>query len=107
MAHKAAFVIGLATGYVLGSKAGRERYDQIAKITKKVSENPSVKRSTDAVQAQATNLSAQAKRMMQQKAGTIGHDVMEKVTNRLPEGMRPAKRQVDLDAASRTEGAMT
>lgn len=35
MRGKLLLIAGLATGYVLGSKAGRKRYDQIAKVTGK------------------------------------------------------------------------
>ncbi|GAA4946178.1 YtxH domain-containing protein [Yinghuangia aomiensis] len=34
MGTRITFVAGLAVGYVLGSKAGRERYEQLAKATR-------------------------------------------------------------------------
>ncbi|GAA2642691.1 hypothetical protein [Paractinoplanes durhamensis] len=33
---------GIAVGYVLGARAGRERYERIAATARKVSENPTV-----------------------------------------------------------------
>jgi hypothetical protein len=39
---KAAFVIGLGVGYVLGAKAGRQRYEQIKQWWNKFSGNPAV-----------------------------------------------------------------
>ena len=36
--------VGAAVGYVLGSKAGRERYDQIVGAAKQLGERPEVKR---------------------------------------------------------------
>ena len=108
MRMKAAFVIGLATGYVLGTRAGRARYEQIKQMAKSVSENPQVKHTADAVQAQAVHLGNQAKRAMQEKAGTIGHDMMEKMSQRLPSSMRFTHHTVDLDAATtRPDGVMT
>ncbi|GAA1722547.1 hypothetical protein [Fodinicola feengrottensis] len=52
---KVAFVAGLAVGYVLGTRAGRERYDQIRRLARAVRENPTVQETAGIVQAQATN----------------------------------------------------
>ena len=43
------FLIGAAVGYVLGTKAGRERYEQIKQASKQFSENPTVHDATDPV----------------------------------------------------------
>lgn len=40
---KAVIGAGAAAGYVLGARAGRERYEQIRAATKKVATNPRVK----------------------------------------------------------------
>lgn len=37
-----AFILGAAVGYVLGTKAGRERYDQIMRTYRKIADHPSV-----------------------------------------------------------------
>jgi hypothetical protein len=42
------YVVILAVGYVLGAKAGRRRYDQIAGIYKAVTESPAAKAVIDA-----------------------------------------------------------
>jgi hypothetical protein len=54
------FLVGLATGYVLGTRAGRERYEQIMKAARALAENPTVQQAAGAVQAQATGLASQA-----------------------------------------------
>ena len=36
------FVAGMAVGYVLGTRAGRQRYDQIVATARKVRQNPTV-----------------------------------------------------------------
>jgi hypothetical protein len=36
------FLLGLAVGYVLGTKAGRERYDQIMRTYHRLVEHPAV-----------------------------------------------------------------
>ncbi|MGH3738087.1 MAG: hypothetical protein ACRDT6_21125 [Micromonosporaceae bacterium] len=50
------FVAGLAIGYVLGSRAGRERYEQLAQVARKVRSSPTVQEATGLVQAQSTKL---------------------------------------------------
>jgi tryptophan synthase beta subunit len=37
-------LIGAAIGYVLGAKAGRERYDQIVRAYHRIIENPTVRK---------------------------------------------------------------
>jgi hypothetical protein len=58
---KVAFVAGLAVGYVLGTRAGRERYDQIRRLARAVRENPTVQETAGIVQAQASNAVAGAR----------------------------------------------
>ncbi len=50
MRGKILFVTGLAAGYVLGTKAGRERYDEIRKAARKVWADPRVKQQVDNVE---------------------------------------------------------
>jgi hypothetical protein len=42
-------ILAAAAGYVFGTKAGRERYEQIRKASAKVAEHPSVKRAVGTV----------------------------------------------------------
>jgi cell division septum initiation protein DivIVA len=58
--HRATFVVGLAVGFIIGSRAGRERYDQIVKYTRKVAESPQAQRAGQAISAKATDLSKAA-----------------------------------------------
>jgi hypothetical protein len=37
-----AFLLGAATGYVLGARAGRERYEQLARTYRRVADHPAV-----------------------------------------------------------------
>jgi hypothetical protein len=45
------FLLGAAVGYVLGAKAGRERYDQIVKAYRQVLEHPAVQGAAGVVRA--------------------------------------------------------
>jgi hypothetical protein len=49
MRFKSGFMVGLSAGYVLGTKAGQERYQQIVEAAGKLRENPSVQRLTGEV----------------------------------------------------------
>jgi hypothetical protein len=58
--HRATFAVGLAVGFIIGSRAGRERYDQIVKYTRKAVESPQAQRAGQAISAKATDLSKTA-----------------------------------------------
>ncbi len=49
MKGKLGLAVGLAAGYVLGTKAGRERYQQLVASAKRLTDNPSWQRLTDEV----------------------------------------------------------
>jgi hypothetical protein len=51
-----AFVVGLGVGFVLGARAGRERYEQMVKVAHKAADSPAVQQAAGAIQAQAAGL---------------------------------------------------
>jgi hypothetical protein len=61
MRGKLMFLGGLAAGFVLGSRAGRQAYDELARTAKKVKESPTVQEAAGVVQAQATKVYEQSK----------------------------------------------
>ena len=60
MRTRITFLAGLAVGFVVGARAGRERYEQIVKLARKVAENPAVRQTTRAAGSKATELSKTA-----------------------------------------------
>jgi hypothetical protein len=52
--------VGGAAGYVLGAKAGRERYEEIAASARRLRQRPEVKRVTEQAVAKLDQLSGQA-----------------------------------------------
>ena len=54
MRYRITFVAGLAIGYVLGAKAGRARYEQLARTARKVADSPLVQEVAGVVGAQTT-----------------------------------------------------
>jgi oxygen-dependent protoporphyrinogen oxidase len=63
MRGKAALIIGLSTGYVLGTRAGRERYEQIKSRTSRLWHDPRVQQKA----AQAQDLAKEKAPEVQQK----------------------------------------
>ena len=61
MRNKLIFLAGFGAGYVLGARAGRERYEQLVRAARKVRENPTVQETAGVLQAQAGGLVTSAK----------------------------------------------
>ena len=59
MRGKLMFITGLAAGFVLGSRAGREKYEEIRDNAKKVWESPTVQEAAGVAQAQGARICAQ------------------------------------------------
>ena len=92
MRFKSGFLVGLSAGYVLGAKAGEERYQQIVDATSKLRENPGVQRLTgevnktvnvskDRVAETAAAKADQAKDAVASKADQAKDAVASKVGN--------------------------
>ena len=47
------FLLGAGVGYVLGARAGRERYEQLARAYRRVADNPSVQGAAGVARAKA------------------------------------------------------
>ncbi|MFI6985089.1 YtxH domain-containing protein [Embleya sp. NPDC050154] len=78
MINKLTFVTGLAIGYVLGAKAGRERYEQIRKLSGTVAGSPPAQK--------AGHAAAELGRGAGVKAGrAIGEHLPERVGRHLPD----------------------
>ncbi len=74
MRGKLMFIGGLAAGFVLGSRAGREKYEEIRLNAKKVWEHPTVQEAAGVAQAQANKLYTEGKdKLDQSKVGQKLH----------------------------------
>jgi hypothetical protein len=78
--YRMTFLTGLAVGFVLGARAGRERYEQIKRATRRVADSPAAQQAAGAVQAQAANLAKATKQK-------VADGLPDKVTNYVP-GLR-------------------
>ncbi|MYW16429.1 YtxH domain-containing protein, partial [Streptomyces sp. SID2955] len=65
-----------AVGYVLGTRAGRERYEQLKKSARQIAQNPAVRNTAESA--------AQQGRVY---AGKAFHTVSDKVGDRVPESV--------------------
>jgi hypothetical protein len=61
MRYRVTFLAGLAIGFVAGTRAGRERYEQMKKLARKAAESPAVRKATQAAGEKATELTKVAK----------------------------------------------
>ncbi|RAY12110.1 YtxH domain-containing protein [Actinomadura craniellae] len=77
MKSRLPFVIGAAVGYVLGTRAGRERYEQIKQASQRMAGNPTVQETTEALKTRAGEIAGSAK----EKVDTRLHD--SRIGNRL------------------------
>lgn len=69
MRYRITFAAGLAIGYVLGTRAGRARYEQMARTARKVADSPVVQEAAGLVGAQVSN---------------AGRTVYDKVVDKMP-----------------------
>ncbi|MEJ3745109.1 hypothetical protein WEI85_17665 [Actinomycetes bacterium KLBMP 9797] len=61
MRGKLWFIGGLAAGFVLGARAGREKYEELVRNARKVMDHPTVQEAAGVAQAQANRLYAEGK----------------------------------------------
>jgi len=65
--RKITFAIGFGAGYLLGTKDGRARYEQIVRSVRGAKDNPAVQETAGVVQAQAADLLSTAKSKVSSK----------------------------------------
>jgi hypothetical protein len=77
MRYRITFLAGFAAGYVAGARAGRERYEQIKRLSQRAAENPAVRQAADVVGSKATEFAKTTKDRATEKmpkfAGTAMH----------------------------------
>ncbi len=87
MRYRLVFIVGLGIGYVLGTKAGRERYEQLRTLARKAADSPAVQQAAGALQAQAASYAKSARGKLAESAGAAKAKVGEALHERIP-GMR-------------------
>ena len=70
MLKKLVFVAGLGIGFVLGARAGRERYEKLKAQAQEVARNPKVQDTAEKVTEQAKETAKQASTTLRDKLST-------------------------------------
>jgi hypothetical protein len=81
MGVKSGFLVGFGVGYVLGSKAGRQRYEEIRHWWNQFTGSPTVQRAAERTKAVATDASKRGLDVVQtgvEKAGSAVKDRLHK-----------------------------
>lgn len=78
---KLSLLVAAAAGYVLGSRAGRERYEQIKQQTTKLWNNPKVQDTVEEVQNQAKHAGADLGSKVAETASDVKGKVADKVSS--------------------------
>ncbi|GHJ37772.1 YtxH domain-containing protein [Streptomyces sp. TS71-3] len=76
MRYRLTFAAGLALGYVLGTRAGREQYEKMKSCAQGFMQNPAVRNTAESAAQQSRDL-----------AGRAYHTVSSKVGDRMPDGV--------------------
>jgi outer membrane murein-binding lipoprotein Lpp len=89
MKNKLLLAAGIAAGYVLGARAGRQRYDQIANAAKKFADNPKVQQTASQLTQQATDA-----------VSKVSSNVGEKVSDRIPARLKAGSSSTDYSSTT-------
>jgi len=76
---KMSFLAGIGVGYVLGARAGRQRYEQIKTGARGVWNNPKVQETVSHAQEVAAQKAPEVQHKIAATASTAVHKVSEKV----------------------------
>ena len=79
MRGKLGIAVGLAAGYVLGTRAGRERYQQRTASAKRLADDPSVQR----LQEELNGLFGSARQRVDDTAGTTVNRVSDQAADKV------------------------
>ena len=86
MMGKVLLLAAAGAGYVLGARAGRERYDQISTSVGRLWGNPKVQEKVGDLQGTASGLAKQAGAVAQEKVGAAASSVSGSVKDKLNGG---------------------
>lgn len=96
MKGKVLFVVGLGVGYVLGTRAGRQRYEQIKSAWLKVWDSPAVQKQVHSVQDYTAD-----------RIGDLGTVVTENIKKAVTKSNGSASKSDESTAFTTTSGTTT
>ncbi len=77
---KLTLIVGAGIGYVLGARAGRQRYEQIVRTTRQIAQNPRVQDAAEKARQQAGAVAGKAAGVV---ADRVGDRLPNAVTDRV------------------------
>lgn len=77
--YRISFLAGLGTGFVLGARAGREKYDQITKAARAVADHPAFQQAAGVVQAQASSAGSKLGDSVKERGSQLAGAAKDKV----------------------------
>ncbi len=80
MRYRLTFITGAAVGYVLGARAGRERYEQLRKTARGIAQNPAVR---NTVESAGQNGRAFAVKAADSMASRVGERLPDSVSSKV------------------------
>ena len=95
MRYRAMFIVGFAAGFIVGARAGRERYEQIKTVSRKIAEHPTVRKTAQTAGQKAVQLG--------QAAGDKAAARVPKVTETAKTGASKVRGQLDRLPGRRAE----
>jgi hypothetical protein len=101
--YRVTFFAGLAAGYVLGTRDGKERYEQIKKFARSTAENPTVQQAAGAIQAQAASLLSAAAGQLQEQVPKLAHSAMHMAGDHIP-GMKHKDGDGSISSSGSSDG---
>ena len=96
MKGKVLFVVGLGVGYVLGTRAGRQRYEQIKSAWLKVWDSPAVQKQVHSVQDYTAD-----------RIGDLGTVVTENIKRAVTKSNGSASKSNESTTSATTSGTTT
>ena len=90
MRYRLTFIAGVAVGYVLGARAGRDRYEQLRKAAQRVAQNPAVRTTVESAGQQSRELAGKA-------AGAVSTRISGRLPASVAERVRSLREQRTAD----------
>ena len=84
MRYKAMLAVGFVVGFIVGARAGRERYDQLVKYGHQIAEHPTVQKATSTVGAKTSELTKTAAAKAPDFAKTAVTSAKQLTVDKLP-----------------------
>ncbi|MEU3723089.1 YtxH domain-containing protein [Streptomyces sp. NPDC031705] len=85
MRYKVTFLAGVALGYVVGTAAGRERYEEMKKSARRIAQNPAVRNAAESAGQTGRQFAGKALTVVGGKVGDAVPDSLAKRVRSLRE----------------------